>query len=227
MTDDTTLPFLLPTVRGRKVTAAFDGGRLSSDGGAMLLAQAARRLGIAQKLAAVIPDHRNPARITHSLPEILLARILAIACGYEDADDLDRLRHDPVFKLALGRLPESGVSLMSQPTVSRWENAPGVRALLRLGRVMIDLYCASYAAPPEAVVFDIDDTVDVVHGRQQLSLFNAYHDERCFLPIHVYDTAAGRPVAVILRPGRTPSGREVRGHLRRLIKAIRRHWPAT
>ena len=92
---------------------------------------------------------------------------------------------------------------------------------------MVDLYCASYAAPPRGVALDIDDTVDVVHGRQQLSLFNAHHDERCFLPIHVYDTAAGRPVAMILRPGKTPSGVEVRGHLRRLVRAIRQHWPAT
>ena len=84
---------------------------------------------------------------------------------------------------------------------------------------MVDLYCASYATPPEAVVLDIDDTVDVVHGHQQLSLFNAHYDERCFLPIHVYDTATGRPVAMILRPGKTPSGVEVRGHLRRLVRA--------
>lgn len=227
MTDDTTLPFAFPAVRGKKVAAAFDGGRLSSDGGVLLLAQAARHLGIAAKLAAVIPDLRDPARITHPLADILLARILAIACGYADADDLDALRSDPAFKLACGRLPESGVDLMSQPTVSRWENMPGLRELIRLGRVMVDLYCASYAAPPDAVVLDIDDTVDVVHGRQQLSLFNAHHDARCFLPIHVYDTATARPVAVILRPGKTPSGKEVRGHIRRLVRAIRRHWPAT
>ena len=227
MTDDTTLPFWFPAIRGKKLTAAFDGGRLSSDGGVMLLAEAARQMRIAEKLAAVIPDRRDPKRVVHPLSEILLARILAIACGYEDADDLDALRADPVFKLACGRLPESGTDLMSQPTVSRWENAPGLRDLVRLGRVMVDLYCASYATPPEAVVLDIDDTVDVVHGHQQLSLFNAHYDERCFLPIHVYDTATGRPVAMILRPGKTPSGVEVRGHLRRLVRRIRYHWSTT
>jgi len=82
--------------------------------------------------------------------------------------------------------------------------------------VIVDLYCASYTTPPATVVLDIDDTVDVVHGHQQLSLFNAHFDERCFFPIHVYDTATGRPVAMILRPGKTPSGVEVRGHIRRL-----------
>jgi Transposase DDE domain group 1 len=164
MSDDMTLPFLFPAIRGKKVTAAFDGGRLSSDGGVMLLSEAARRMGIAEKLAAVIPDRRDPMRVLHPLPEILLARILAIACGYEDADDLDSLRADPAFKLACGRLPESGSDLMSQPTVSRWENAPTLRDLIRLGRVMVDHYCASYAMPPEAIILDIDDTLDVVHG---------------------------------------------------------------
>jgi hypothetical protein len=106
--------------------------------------------------------------------------------------------------LACGRLPETGRDLCSQPTVSRWENAPSLREVVRLMRAMVDLYCASYPKPPGAVTLDIDDTVDVVHGRQQLSLFNAHHDERCFLPIHVYDTATARPVAVLLRPGKTP-----------------------
>ncbi len=227
MTDDTLLPFSFPAVERKKVTAAFDGGRLSSDGGVMLLAQAERRLGIAERLAAMIPDARDPDRVTHLLPDILRARIFAIACGYEDGDDLDRLRTDPAFKLACGRLPDSGGDLCSQPTVSRWENAPSLRDLIRLMGVMVDLYCASYAAPPAAVTLDIDDTVDVVHGHQQLALFNAHYDERCFLPIHVYDTATSRPVAMLLRPGKTPSGKEVRGHLRRLVRRVRRHWPLT
>src|SRR5438270_13063895 len=82
---------------------------------------------------------------------------------------------------------------------------------------------AAYDKPPAAVTLDIDDTVDVVHGHQQLSMFNAHYDERCFLPIHVYDTATSRPVAVLLRPGKTPSGIDVRGHLRRLVRRIRKH----
>ena len=227
MTDDNLLPFAFPVVERKKITAAFDGGRISSDGGVMLLAQADRRLGVADRLARVIPDGRDPDRVTHLLPDILRARIFAIACGYEDADDLDRLRFDPAFKLACGRLPDTGVDLCSQPTISRWENAPALRDLIRLMRVMVDLSCASYASPPAAVTLDIDDTVDVVHGHQQLSLFNAHYDERCFLPIHVYDTATSRPVAVLLRPGKTPSGTEIRGHLRRLVRRIRRHWPQT
>jgi hypothetical protein len=223
MTDDSRLPLALPSVQRKKLTAAFDGGRISSDGGVMLLALAERRIGIADKLAAEIADRRDPARVVHALADILRARILAIACGYEDADDLDHLRHDPALKLACGRLPDSGRDLCSQPTVSRAENTPGLREVIKLMRAMVALYCRSYDRPPAAVTLDIDDTLDVVHGHQQLSFFNAHYDERCFLPIHVYDTATSRPVTVLLRPGKTPSGREIRGHLRRLVREIRRY----
>ena len=227
MLDDSFLPFSFPAVGRKKISAAFDGGRITSDAGVMLLGQAERRLGVASMLAAVVADPRNPLLITHSLDSIFRARILAIACGYEDADDLDRLRKDPAFKLACGRLPDTGDDLCSQPTMSRWENAPSLREIVKLCGILVDLYCASYAKPPQAVTLDIDDTCDVAHGHQQLSLFNAHYDERCFLPIHVYDTATGRPVAIILRPGKTPSGKEVRGHLRRIVRRIRAHWPTT
>jgi hypothetical protein len=227
MQEDTTERFAFPAIGRKKLTAAFDGGRLTSNGGVMLLAAAERRMGIAQTLAPLIADPRDPRLVTHSVADILRARMLAIACGYEDADDLDHLRTDPAFKLACGRLPDTGAELCSQPTMSRWENAPTLREVIRMSHAMVDIYCASYARPPAAITLDIDDTVDVVHGHQQLSLFNGHYDERCFLPIHVYDTATSRPVAVLLRTGKTPSGDEVRRHLRRLVRRIRSHWPNT
>jgi len=227
MLNDTTSPFRFPAVSRKKLTATFDGGRITSDGGVMLLGAVERQLGIADRLARLISDPRNPLFVTHSVDDILRARILAIACGYEDADDLDHLRTDPGFKLACGRLPDSGDDLCSQPTVSRWENAPTLREVVRMTYAMVDLYCASYPRPPAAVTLDIDDTCDVVHGNQQLALFHAYYDERCFLPIHVYDTATSRPVALLLRPGKTPTGDEIRSHLRRLVRRIRQHWPET
>jgi len=98
---------------------------------------------------------------------------------------------------------------------------------MRLTYALIDQWVASYRQEPDAVTLDIDDSVDVVHGCQQLSLFNADYDERCFLPIPIYDTERSRPVAVILRPGKTPSGVEIRNHLRRLVRRIRRHWSTT
>ena len=225
--DDTLLPFSLPSICQKKVTAAFDGGRISSDGGVLLLAGADKRLGLIDPLAAIIPDHRDPDRITHTMADILRARIFAIACGYPDADDLDDLRKDPAFKLACGRLPESGDDLASQPTMSRWENAPDLRTLIRLTHALVDLWCKSYRRAPKTITLDIDDTADTVHGHQQLSLFNAHYDERCFLPIHVYDADTGHCVLTILRPGKTPDGKEVRAHLRRLVRRIRLHWPHT
>lgn len=225
MTDPAPLSLSFPAIRTKKVTGAFDGGAITSDAGVLLLGQAERRIGIVDRLAALIPDGRDPARVVHSLADILRARVLAIAAGYEDADDLDALRHDPAFKMALGKTPGEAVGLASQPTCSRWENAPDIRALIRMGREMVDIYCASHDAPPDAVTLDIDDTFDAAHGQQQLSFWNGFHGERGFAPIHVYETATGRPVAFILRPARTPSGREVRGHVRRLMRRIRLHWP--
>ena len=189
--DDTLFPFSLPSICRKKVAAAFDGGRISSDGGVLLLAGADRRLGLIDTLAAIMPDHRDPARITHSMSDILRARAFAIACGYPDADDLDEPRKDPAFKLACGRPPETGDDLHSQPTISRWENAPDLHTLIRMARAMVDLWCKSYRRPPSAITLDIDDTADTVHGHQQLSLLNAHYDERCFLTIHVYDAAPG------------------------------------
>jgi len=227
MTDTTILPFSFPAVGRKKVTADFDGGRLTSDGGVMLLAMAERRLGIAQRLARCFPDARNPARITHTLGDMIRARVFAIACGYEDANDLEYLRKDPAFKLACGRLPDSGVDLCSQPTLSRLENAPSLKDAIRLTYALVDQWIASYEREPASVILDIDDTCDVAHGHQQLSLFNAHYDERCFLPIHIYDTERSRPVAFVLRPGKTPSGIEVRAHLRRLVRHIRKRWTKT
>src|SRR3984957_14601391 len=222
--DDTLLPFSLPSIGKKKVTAAFDAGQISSDGGVLLLAGADKRLGLIDALAALIPDHRNPDLITHSMADILRARVFAIACGYPDADDLDDLRKDAAFKLACGRLPESGDDLASQPTMSRWENAPDLRTLIRLSRGMVDLWCKSYRRPPKAITLDVDDTADTVHGHQQLSLFNAFHDERCFMPVHVYEATRGHCVLTVLRTGKAPDGWEVCGHLRRLVRRIRQHW---
>jgi hypothetical protein len=227
MTDNTPLTVPYPAVARKKITAAFDGGRLSSDSGVMLLSLAEKRRAVIKTLAPLIDDPRDPAHITHTLEAILSARVFAIACGYPDGNDLNWLRSDPAFKLACGRLPETGADLCSQPTISRWENAPTLREIIRLTYALIDVWCRSYTKPPAGVVLDTDDTPDIVHGHQKLSLWNSHYDERCFLPIHIYDTATGRPVTMVLRPGKTPSGKEVRGWLRRLIKRIRQHWPET
>ena len=225
--DDTLLPFSLPSLCKKKITAAFDGGLISSDGGVLLLAAADKQLCLIDTLAAIMPDHRDPDLITHSMADILRARVFAIACGYPDADDLDDLRRDPAFKLACGRLPESGDHLASQPTMSRWENAPDLRTLIRLTCAMVDVWCKVTDARPRRSRSISADAADTVHGHQQLSMFNAHYDERCFLPVHIYDAETGHCVVTILRPGKTPDGKEVSAHLRRLVRRIRLHWPNT
>jgi len=218
------LPGLSP-VGDKELRARFDGGRLSSDGGVLLLREIERRLGIAELLACRVTDERDPASTTHSYADMIRARMFAIACGYEDCDDLDALRSDPAFKLACGRLSETGEDLMSQPTLSRLENAPSWRELARMGLSLIDLFCASFKRVPERIVLDIDDTDDTVHGGQQLALFNAHYDDYCFQPIHIFEAATGKPVLSLLRPGKRPSGAEAAAILRHVIGRIRHNWP--
>jgi hypothetical protein len=173
-------------IAGNGVRVTFDGGRLTSDAGVLLLADIERRLGIAERLARCIEDPRAPERVHHTLVEMIRFRMLLIAAGYPDANDCDALRSDPAFKMALGRPPESGADLCSQPTMCRLENLPTATALKRMMATMIELFCDSFTEVPNRIVLDIDDTEDRVHGHQELARFHVYYDERCFLPIHVY-----------------------------------------
>jgi Transposase DDE domain group 1 len=220
-------PFLpgLSPVRDKPVRVAFDGGRPTSDAGVLVLAEIERRLNLAERLARCLTDPRSPDRVHHTLAEMIRFRVLLIAAGYPDANDCDALRADPAFKMALGRAPESGRALCSQPTMCRLENLPTVTALKRMMAAMVELFCDSFPEVPRRIVLDIDDTEDRVHGRQQLALFHAHYGGYCFLPIHVYEATTGKPVAVILRPGKTPDGAEVALVLRHVIRAIRKRWP--
>jgi hypothetical protein len=191
----------------------------------LLLAEIERRLRLAERLARCLADPRAPERVRHTLAEMIRFRTLLIAAGYPDANDCDGLRIDPAFKMAVGRLPESGEDLCSQPTMCRLENLPGPTALKRMMAAMVELFCDSFTDVPRRLVLDIDDTCDPAHGQQQLSLFHAHYGERCFLPIHIYEATTGKPVAVILRPGKTPDGAEVMLVLRHVVAAIRRRWP--
>jgi hypothetical protein len=218
-------PFLpgLSPVCGKPIVARFDAAHISSDGGLLALREVEQRLGIAQRLAACIGDPRAPERVMHGLDEIIRFRMLMIAAGYEDGNDADALRGDPMFKLAMERLPEHA-DLCSQSTISRTENRPDARALLRIGRAMVDHYCHSFRHVPRRIVLDIDDTFDAVHGGQQLRLFNAHYNEYGFQPIVVFD-AGGRMIAAVLRPACRPDGRQIVKWLRRLIAALRENWP--
>ena len=218
------LPGLSP-VGAKMLTATFDGGRLSSDGGLVVVREIERRLELAETMAGCLPDARDLTRVRHSYSDMIRARVFAICAGYEDCDDLDTLRADPAFKIACGRAPETGADLMSQPTLSRLENLANWRTLGRIGLRMIDLFCASYTHGPASIVLDIDDTEDRVHGQQELALFNAHYDSHCFQPIHIFEATSGKPVLSLIRPGKRPSGEEAARVLRHVIRRIRKHWP--
>ena len=226
MNDDTIfLPGLSPVER-HVIHARFDGGALSSDGGVLLLREIERGLNFAGMLASCLHDARDPGRTIHDHTTMIRERLFAISCGHEDCNDLDALRHDPAFKIACERLPDSGPALASQPTLSRLENTPSWRDLARMGLKLIDLFCASFRAAPDYIVLDIDDTPDRAHGDQQLSLFNSHAQGYCFQPIHIYEAATGRPVCFLLRPGKRPSGAETAMVLRHVIRRIRQKWPS-
>ena len=218
-------PALSP-LKGKPVLLNFDGAEMSSDAGLSLLREIEREADLAGLVAKCLTDLREPGKVRHSLEDIIRFRIMMIAAGYEDGNDATELRGDPAFKLALERDPETGAALCSQPTISRMENLADTRALIRMAHEMVRFYCASFARAPRQVVLDIDDTFDAVHGHQQLRLFNAYYDEYGFQPIVVFD-GDGRLVGAVLRPARRPGGKESAGHIRRLIRQIRRHWPTT
>ena len=226
MTDDTLLPFDLPSVCRKKISVDFNGGTQSSNGGLLLLREKERTLGVCWRLANTMTDRRDPNRIRHEMFEMVMARVFAIACGYEDTNDLDRLRHDPLMKLAVGRCPQSGGALASQSTICRLENAPRKTEAARLCAALIDQF-GTTVRPGKLEILDIDDTFCAAHGGQQLAFWNAHHDERGFAPMHIYHVASGTPVVAILRPARTAKGTEVRCVIKHVTKRLRKHWPNT
>ena len=226
MIDATPLPFDLPSVRRKKLTADFEGGNQSSDAGLLLLRQAERKLGVCGRLADAMPDRRDASRIRHEMFEMVMARVSAIACGHKDAIDLDRLRHDPLMKVAVGRCPITGEPLASQSTISRLENAPSKTEAARLSAALVD-QAGTAVRPGKQEILDIDDTFCAAHGGQQLAFWNAHHDERGFASMHIYHVASGTPVVTILRPARTPKGSEVRTVIKHVTRRLKKHWRKT
>ena len=224
MEENTQLSIQFASVSGKKVTADFTGGDVTSDAGVLVMRETANRIGIIEQLAQAIHDERHQSYVKHELIELLTQRIFQIICGYEDTNDADDLRIDPGFKASCGRLP-SDDDLASQPTITRFENSISTKDLYRIAEVFVDQFIASYASPPDALILDIDDTDDETHGAQQMSLFNGYHDEYCYLPLYIFEGQTGRLVTSILRPGKRPNGKEIRSIFKRVIKRIRAAWP--
>ena len=217
----------LPEVEHKPIFLNFNGGNLSSDAGVLLLKEVDRQIGLIEKMAEAIPDGRDNRYIDHTHIELLRQRIAQIACGYEDANDCNELRSDAIFKIFANRKPESGAPLGSQPTMSRFENAVGRTALYRLAKVFVDCFINSYEKEPKVIVLDFDDTEDKTHGNQQLSLFNGYFKEWCYMPLHIYEGLSGKLITTVLKPGKRSSGKQGLSILKRLVKYLRKHWPNT
>jgi len=219
-------PLHLAAVGAKAVDLAFDGGRLSSDGGLVLLNDPDEQLGFTRDLAAVLNDLRDPRRVHFTLHDLLKQRVLQMAAGYADANDANTLRHDPIFKLLRDRLPETGPPLASQPTISRFENRVSRTELSRMARVFVDQFIASYTRPPKLIVLDFDDTEDPVHGAQEQARYDGYDGGYCFLPLHVYEGLSGRLITTIFKAKRF-TGAQRLAVLKRLVKHLRHAWPDT
>jgi hypothetical protein len=217
MTDDIESPLHLPPLEDKAIVVDFDGGRLSSDGGLILLGDPDDQIGLTRDLAAVLRDPRDPRRVDFTNHDLLKQRVLQIAAGYEDANDANTLRHDPIFKLLLGRLPESGPPLASQPTISRFENRISRTELYRMARVLVDQFIASYERVPKLIVLDFDDTEDPAHGEQEQIRYDGYYGGYCFLPLHLYEGLSGRLITTIFKAKRF-SAAQMLAVLKRLVK---------
>jgi hypothetical protein len=221
--NQTVLPFA--SISGKKVEADFDGGILTSDGGALFLREVESKVGVIRRLENALRDHRHQSYIEHSYEDLLRQRVFQIACGYEDANDCNDLRRDPGLKAACGRLPVRGEDLASQPTMSRLENSVSRKDLYRMAQALVDSFLCSYESPPESIILDADDTDDPTHGAQQLSFFNGYYNEYCFMPLHIYEGQSDKLITTILRSGKRISGKEMVTILKRLVPYIRKSWP--
>jgi len=215
------------------LVAKFDQQQGSSDGGAILLKAAERRLGLTSALAAGLRDDRQPGKVQHELRELITQRVMAIALGYEDANDAARLASDPVHKLLVGRDPVDGEDLASQPTLSRFENAPDRKELLRMTEALADCVIERHRqrlhSRARRITIDLDPTDDPTHGQQQFTFFNRHYDSYCYLPMVCFLTfneeAEQYLVAAVLRPGNAPGSAGAIGILRRLIARVSDAFP--
>jgi hypothetical protein len=201
---------------------------LTSDGGLAWVRQADAELGLCASLAARIPDwRRGPVR--HSLETLVRQRVYQIVCGYEDQNDADTLRTDPLLKLVCGRAPETGADLASQPTLSRLENAVNARTCYRLADALLAVYLRERerqgGGPPPHLVLDLDGTDDPTHGEQEGSAYHGYYQQPMYHPLLIFDGETDQLLTAVLRPGTVHSSHSAVAVLTRLVRRLRAHWP--
>jgi hypothetical protein len=215
--------FATPTDLPLRVT--FDAGRLTSDGGLPLLAQADQATGLCNLIASFVPDWRK-RKAQHSLDTLVRQRIFQIACGYEDQDDADTLRHDPLLKLVCGRLPDTGAPLASQPTLSRLDNAMDKRSCYRLAVALVHFYLRERerSGPPKRILLDLDGTDDPTYGSQEGTAYHAFYGQHMYHPLLMFDGDTNQLICAVLRPGNAHVSRGVVAILKRLIPLMQKRW---
>lgn len=213
---------LVKSASGKKIRVDFNAPDLSSNGGLVLMQ--GMDYSFLDRIADAIPEWRTPYLTRHSLRELVHQRVGQIACGYEDANDCDALRHDSALKMLAGRRPQDD-ALCSQPTMTRLENHVSTRALYEMGLLFVDNFIKSYGKPPKKIIIDMDDTNANTYGAQQLTLFNDYYGECCYMPLLVYEGYSGKMILPVLRPGRRNKSLNVFGLMRRLVERLHKAWP--
>lgn len=211
-------------ISGKDIRVDFTAPDISSNGG--LVVAGSLMDTIAGRIGNLIPDFRNQDLIRHTYAEMVCQRVAQILCGYEDANDCDRLRHDSALKMSVGRAPEDD-DLCSQPTMTRLENHIDSKTLYKIGKLFLKEYADSFAKAPKHIIIDADDTNADTYGAQELSLFNDYYGEYCYMPLQLFDGLTGRLILAILRPGRTNKSLNVSRILERVFEYLHKRWPQT
>ena len=212
--------YIFPSLKGKKVICSFNGGSISSDGGAILLKEIDRKINLLPFVAKIIPDKRDPKKTTHTVLEMIRQRVYGIALGYEDLNDHDTMRNDDVLKVSVG----TDASLASKSTLSRLENSVGKQVAFDIHKIFVDQFIASYKTPPEEIILDFDATDDLVHGNQEGRFFHGYYDNYCFLPLYVF---CGNQLLVAYLRKANQDGAKHAGVILKLITArIRQEWPS-
>lgn len=207
----------------KSVTAKFDGGALSGDGGVVLLRELDDRHGFSENFSSVLPDARQPGKVWHEPLSMIRQRLYQIAMGYEDCNDADELRGDPVLKSVAGSSPD-GLDLASQETLSRLENSVGIKDIIRLSRRFVDSYLSG--KPRTKLLLELDSTDDPTHGQQEFTFYHGYYRQHMYHPLLIHDGETGELILPVLRAGNTHSSRGVVPILRRLVRKIKSAWPA-
>jgi Transposase DDE domain group 1 len=226
MNDCATQTMRFETEGSLALEAAFDGGRLTSDGGLLWLARVDEELGLCEAISECVPEWPT-RKARHSLASLVRQRVFQIACGYDDQNDSDTLREDPLLKLCCGSLPESGLDLASQPTISRMENAATIRSCHRIAEVLFEIYLRERErdGAPKKVLLDFDATADPTHGEQEGSYYHGYYKQHIYHPLLLFDGESGHLITALLRAGNTHASNSSVAMLRRMVGRLRERWP--